>query len=122
MEDKSLFARWLEDQVARAGGPRAAARQSGVSHSTLIKAMKGESIRLDTLKAIAEWRKQPLARMLEMYGEDIGERRTEMELERIAEKYPELRDTLNVAVEVLDDEGIAEVLRFIQYQVQRKRG
>ena len=60
--------------------------------------------------------------MLRLYGEELEEdERVEAALARTLDQHPELRETLEVAIDVLDDEELAEVINFIQFQVEQKK-
>jgi hypothetical protein len=97
---------------------RQAAQKSGLVHSTLIRAIQGESMSLSTLEALARWRNVRLVKVLEMYGEEIPEdRRAEWELGLFLDRRPELRDGLEVAIDVLDEEALESVLDYVRFQV-----
>jgi transcriptional regulator with XRE-family HTH domain len=121
-DSKTPFARWVQVQIERAGGYRKAAEQAGVSHATLQKVVNGGTVSLNTVKALAEWRNVSLTYLLRLYGEEFPEERElAVELDRVLRTHPELRNTLEVAVEVLGDEEMAEILHFIQFQIDRRR-
>jgi len=77
---------------------------------------------LKTLQGIAKWTGVSLTRLLRLYGEELQEdERVEAPLVRILDQHPELRQALEVALEVLDDDTLAEVTNFIQFQVEQKK-
>lgn len=120
---RQRFTQWLQDQVNRAGGLRAAAQKAGVSHSTLLRALEGGTLSLRTLEGIAKWTKVDLVHLLRLYGEDVSQdQRVEATLARVLNQHPELEEALRTAVDVLDDESLAQIVQFIQFQVQRRRG
>jgi transcriptional regulator with XRE-family HTH domain len=117
------FVTWLQDKVNQAGGLRSAAQKAGVSHATLLRGLQGDPLSLTTLEGIARWTHVSLVRLLRLYGADIEDEggHVEAALARVLDQHPELRDTLEVAVDTLDDESLAEVLRFIQFQVEQHK-
>jgi hypothetical protein len=73
---------------------------------------------LSTLEALAKWRNVRLVKVLEMYGEEIPEdRRAEWELGLLLDRRPELREVLEAAVDVLDEEALENVLDYVRFQV-----
>jgi len=116
------FAKWVKEQVDKSGNLRTAARKAGLVHGTLIRAMNGEDLNLRTLEAIANWTGVPLSAVLDMYADTVPlDRTVETELVRLFGEYPELRGVLETAVENLDDEGLREVIRYIEFQAQKRR-
>jgi hypothetical protein len=116
------FARWVREQVERAGGYRKAAEQAGLAHGTFVKMIAGGTVNLSTIKSLAKWRGVSLIYLLRLYGEEIPEdNKVELTLARVLDARPELRETLEAAIDVLDDEELAEVIRFVQFQIDRNR-
>ena len=121
-KEREEFVNWLDGQVQRAGGLRAAGSKAGVSHATLLRGLQGEPLSLTTLEGISKWTGVSLTRLLRLYGEELEEdERVEAALARTLDQHPELRETLEVAIDVLDDEALAEVINFIQFQVEQKK-
>jgi transcriptional regulator with XRE-family HTH domain len=121
-QKREEFVNWLDAQVQRAGGLRAAASKAGVSHATLLRGLQGEPLSLTTLEGISRWTGVSLIRLLRLYGEELEEdKRVEAALARTLDQHPELRQTLEEAIDVLDDQALAEVINFIQFQVERKK-
>ncbi len=121
-KEREEFVNWLDGQVQRAGGLRAAGSKAGVSHATLLRGLQGEPLSLTTLEGISKWTGVSLTRLLRLYGEELEEdERVEAALARTLDQHPELRETLEVAIDVLDDEALAEVVNFIQFQVEQKK-
>ena len=116
------FSKWIKEQIEKSGNLRKASRDAGVVHGTFIRAMAGEDLSLNTLEAIAKWTGVPLSNVLDIYaGTEATGREVETELVFLFGKYPELRGVLEVAVEHLDDEGLRDVLRYIEFQAQKQR-
>ena len=121
-EQREEFVNWLDGQVQRAGGLRAAASKAGVSHATLLRGLQGEPLSLTTLEGISKWTGVSLIRLLRLYGEELEEdERVEAALARTLDQHPELRETLEMAIDVLDDQALAEVINFIQFKVEQAK-
>ena len=120
--EREEFVKWLEEQVQRAGGARAAASKVGVSHGTILRGLEGEPLSLTTLEGISEWTGVDLVRLLRLYGAQIDdEQRVESALARVLDEYPQLRETFEMALEDLDDEALADVIQFIEFRAQQGR-
>jgi len=121
-QEREQFVNWLDGQVQRAGGLRTAASQAGVSHATLLRGLQGEPLSLTTLEGISRWTGVSLVHLLRLYGEELDEdERVEAALARTLDQHPELRETLEEAIDVLDDQALAEVINFIKFQVEQKK-
>jgi len=119
--EREEFVNWLEEQVQREGGVRAAAAKVGVSHGTLLRGLQGEPLSLTTLEGISQWTGVDLVRLLRLYGAQINEeQRVESALARVLDQYPQLRKTLEVALDDLDDEALAEIIRYIEFRAQER--
>jgi ABC-type histidine transport system ATPase subunit len=122
-EERRPFIEWLEQQIQRAGGLRAAADKAGLTHSTLIRAMQGEAVNLRTLTGISKMSGVDLYHVLELYGVEMGGgRQLEATLARMLSRRPELRDALEKAIQSLDDESLEDILRFIIFRTQNPLG
>jgi hypothetical protein len=69
-KEREEFVNWLDGQVQRAGGLRAAGSKAGVSHATLLRGLQGEPLSLTTLEGISKWTGVSLTRLLRLYGEE----------------------------------------------------
>lgn len=119
-EERREFVEWLEDQVQRTGSLRTAAKQAGVSHATLSRALQGDAVTLTTLEGISKWTGVDLIRLLRLYGAQLPEdQHVEAALARLLDQRPQLRDVLEMAVESLSDEQLNQVVDFIEFQAQR---
>ena len=120
-EPRPEFVKWLEERIEKEGGLRASAQKAGISHATLIRAVQGESISLRTMEGISQWTGVSLVRLLRMYGSEVpDDERLEAAIARVLDEYPQLKETLLASLEVLDDEAVAEVIEFIEFQTQRR--
>jgi transcriptional regulator with XRE-family HTH domain len=120
--NRAQFVKWLEQRVQMAGGLRPAAKKAGVSHATLLRGLQGDPLSLKTLEGISGWTGVSLTRLLRLYGEDVeGDQGVEAVLARVLDQHPELRGTLELAVETLDDESIAQIIQFIQFQIEHRK-
>ena len=117
------FKEWLEERVQRAGGWRQAAAQSGISHSTLMKAagkLGDGEIDLASLEKIAQWTNVPIGYVVSLYrGEVDGDRITEMELSRLKQEHPGLADALALAAELGEDD-LKDVLEYIKFKASQR--
>lgn len=121
-QEREEFVNWLDGQVQRAGGLRAAAGKAGISHATLLRGLQGQPLSLTTLEGISRWTGVSLIRLLRLYGEELEEdERVEAALTYTLDQHPELRETLEEAIEVLDDQAWAEVTDFVQFQVEQTK-
>ena len=120
---REQFKQWLQDRVNQAGGIRSAAEKAGLSHATILRGLEGGALSLTSLEGISRWTNVGLVRLLRLYGADIEEddNRVEASLARVLDEYPQLRSTLEVAMDVLDDEALAEIISFIEFQAQKRR-
>ena len=120
--EREEFVKWLEEQVRRAGGARAAASKVGVSHGTILRGLEGEPLSLTTLEGISRWTGVDLVRLLRLYGAQIDdEQRVEAALARVLDEYPQLRETLQAAMQHLDDEAMADIIHYIEFRTQQGR-
>ena len=88
-----------------------------------MRGLQGEALSLRTLEGISKWTGVGLIRLLHLYGEELEpERRVETAIARVLDQYPQLAEALELAVDHLDDESLAEIIRFIQFQIAQKRG
>jgi DNA-binding phage protein len=118
-QERRRFIEWLEQQVQRSGGVRAAADKAGLTHGTLIRAMQGEPVSLRTLTGISKMSQVDLYHVLELYGLEMGSgRQLEASLTRVLSRRPELRGALEKAVESLDDEALEDIIRYIVFRTQ----
>ena len=120
--EREEFSRWVENEVHKAGGYRQAAEQSGVVHATLIRAVQGEPLALNTLEGISRWTRVSLSKLLRMYGADVeDDRGVEFAIARVLDQRPELREVLEEAVDVLNDDEMSNVLDYIRFQIEQAK-
>ena len=121
-QPREEFVKWLEERVQTTGGLREAARQADVSHATLSRGLQGEALSLTTLEGISKWTGVSLVRLLHLYGSEVPEdERVEAVLARVLDQHPQLREILAESLDVLDDEAIAGVIEYIEFQAERRR-
>ena len=120
-EPRPEFTAWLKERVEHEGGLRASADKANISHSTLLRGLNGEVLSLRTLEGISNWTGVSLVRLLNLYSGE-AEEGTQLEetLARVLDEHPELKESLLASLEVLDDEAIAEVIEYINFQTQRR--
>ena len=116
------FTAWLRERVDHEGGLRVSSDKAGVSHATLLRGLNGEPLSLRTLEGISNWTGVSLVRLLNLYSGEVEEgQELEAALSRVLDEHPQLKETLLASLEYLDDEAVAEVLEYIEFQVQRRR-
>ncbi len=92
-----------------------------VSHSTLLRALAGESVDLSTLKKIAEWLNiRPSALLDTVVGDEPP---MEARIETLVAAYPEIADVLEKAVVAVEsgqaDPGvIKDIVAYAEYRIQ----
>lgn len=117
-KEREEFAQWVQWQINKAGGYRVAAKKSDVAHGTLIRATQGEPLNLATMEKISKWTSISLSRLLRLYGVEVeDDRKLESTVARILEQRPELKEALEKAVDVLDDDAMCSVLDYIRFQI-----
>ena len=115
------FTAWLKERVEHEGGLRASADKAGIAHATLLRGLNGETLSLRTLEGISKWTGVSLVRLLNLYSGEVEEdRQLEETLSRVLDEHPELKETLLASLQILDDEAIAEVIEYINFQTQRR--
>ena len=91
----------------------------GVSHTTVLRALKGESIDLTTLIKIADWLSiRPSALLDSFQGGDVESR-----ISVLVDAYPALQKVLEDAVAAIEkgraDPGIIDdIVSFAEYKIQ----
>ncbi len=121
-QQREEFVNWLDGQVQRAGGLRAAASKAGVSHATLLRGLQGEPLSLTTLEGISRWTGVSLIQLLRLYGQELDDgERVEATLAHTLDQHPELREALQEAIDVLEDQAWAEVVNFIQFKLEQTK-
>jgi len=121
-EPRPEFSAWLRERVDNEGGLRVSAQKAGISHATLLRGLNGEALSLSTLEGISNWTGVSLVRLLNLYSGELDDsKQLEDTLARVLDEYPQLRETLLLALEHLDDEAVAEILEYVEFQVQRRR-
>ncbi len=121
-QPREEFVKWLDERVQATGGLREAARRANVSHATLLRGLQGEPLSLRTLEGISAWTGVSLVRLLHLYGSEVPEdERVEAVIARVLDQYPQLRGILEQSLDVLDDEAVAEIIEYVEFQAERRR-
>jgi transcriptional regulator with XRE-family HTH domain len=114
----------LESAMKEKGlGARKVGAILGVSHTTVLRAMRGEQIDLDTLIKIADWLKIRPSALLD----SMGEADVESKIDVLVEAYPELQKVLAdaaVAIEngQADPSIIKDIVAYAEYRIQSSGG
>jgi hypothetical protein len=114
---REQFTEWVKDMIGRAGGLRAAGRAAGINHATMLNVSRGNDVDLATLEKLATWANVPLSVVLDKYAGAVPrDHRVEFEMGRLFTQYPDLRKTMEAALEHLDDADLRDVINFIQFK------
>ena len=110
-----------QEMQARGLSSHAAAAEIGTSHTTILRAMKGERIDVDTLIKIANWLHIPPSELLNSMV-DGAELSTATELAVLLSRSPELEAELKDALErvkagALDPSAIRDIISFAAYKI-----
>lgn len=113
----------LKDEARKRGlSSRKLAEEIGTSHTTIIRAMRGESIDLDTLIAIADWagvRPADLLNSLSKRGGNMAD-----QLAVLIERVPALKKPLEEAMKAIEagtaDPAIVEdIVTYATYKLEK---
>jgi transcriptional regulator with XRE-family HTH domain len=94
-----------------------------VSHTTVLRALRGDAIDLQTLLKIAEWLNiRPSALLDSFQDEDVDAR-----IEVLVNTFPELREVLEKAVEAIeagraDPAIIKDIASYAEYRIKSTGG
>jgi transcriptional regulator with XRE-family HTH domain len=96
----------------------------GVTHTTILRALRGEKIDLPTLIKIAEWLNIRPSALLDTLGDDA---QIEAKIGLLVQAYPELQGVLEkaaVAVEngQADPALIKDIIAYAEYRIQSASG
>ena len=111
-----------EEILRRRLSYREAARQIGVSHTTIIAASRGRSVMTDAAKKIAVWLGVPLYVILD----ETDEGRTFSRLGTLFEIAPDLRKVFIEAAQAVENgelttDEFKDIVDFAAYKIRRKR-
>jgi transcriptional regulator with XRE-family HTH domain len=92
----------------------------GISHTTILRAMRGEQIDLDTLIKIAEWLNIRPSALLDTLGDEA---RIDAKINALVQAYPELQGVLEKAAVAIEkgqaDPGlIKDIVAYAEYKLQ----
>ena len=110
-----------QEMDARGLSSHSAAAQIGTSHTTILRALKGERIDVDTLIKIANWLHVRPSELINSMvdGEELS---TSTQLAAILSRSPELEAELKDALErvkagVLEPSVIRDIISFAAYKI-----
>ena len=91
-----------------------------VSHTTILRALRGEQIDLDTLIKIANWLKIRPSTLLDTFGDE----RTEDKVSVLVQAYPELQEVLEKAAEAVESGQanpaiINDIVAYATFRIQQ---
>ena len=95
-----------------------------VSHTTILRALRGEDIDLKTLIKIAERLNIRPSALLDTIGEDVS---MDTRIDALIQAYPELRQVLEKAVVAVesgqaDPRIIKDIAAYAEYRIQNQGG
>lgn len=110
-----------QEMKARGLSSHSAAAEIGTSHTTILRALKGERIDVDTLIKIANWLHVPPSELLNSMV-DGAELSTATELAALLSRSPALEAELKDAMErvkagQLDPSVIRDIISFAAYKI-----
>jgi transcriptional regulator with XRE-family HTH domain len=94
-----------------------------VSHTTVLRALRGEQIDLDTLIKIAQWLNIRPSALLDTLGDEAN---VDDKISMLVQAYPELREVLEKAAEAVED-GLADpgiikdIVSYAEFRIQSIR-
>lgn len=117
--DTTLIARLLQEHI-RANGlsARAAARQAGVAHTTILRLLEGRRVGLDTLVAISDWLNiDPALVTASLEGDGLA-----VKLALLLQAEPLLAEALADAVARIEagelkPDAVQDILRYISFRL-----
>lgn len=92
----------------------------GVSHTTVLRALRGEQIDLGTLIKIAQWLNIRPSALLDTLGDEVN---VDDKISMLVQAYPELQNVLEKAAEAIEnglaDPGIIkDIVSYAEYRIQ----
>lgn len=111
MEDQHLSTRELGDKL-------------GISHTTVLRALHGDAVDLQTLIKIADWLNIRPSALLDTLGDNFT---LDDKIEMLVQRYPALKDVLEKAVEAVEN-GLADpalirdIVSYAEYRIQSQIG
>jgi transcriptional regulator with XRE-family HTH domain len=96
----------------------------GVSHTTVLRAMKGEQVDLSTLLEIAKWLKIRPSVLLDNLDSEVD---IDTKIDLLTDAYPELRTVLEKAAQAVEDGQadptiIKDIVAYAEYRIQTAGG
>jgi len=104
-----MLQRVLADRIRERGlSKRAAAREIGVAHTTLIRILEGANADMDTIMKISDWLKIPMSTLINAEQSDLASK-----IAVLIDKNPELGDVFvkaiteviegNISTDIIED-------------------
>jgi DNA-binding Xre family transcriptional regulator len=114
----------LSSELARRRiSAREAARQSGLSHTTIVRALRGDNVDLETIRLICAWLEIDPTKVVD-FGQDQGDDRWMWRLEVLIASNASIRNQFIEIFEAIDRETIApsiigEIASFMAYSLRK---
>lgn len=116
---KNTLARLVQEKLNATGlSIRAAAREIGVSHTTLGRALSGEAVDLPTVTSISQWLGVDTATLLNAGAGDLAN-----DIAAFIELKPQLAPVFAEAIRrieigELDAEALNDVVRYVKFRFE----
>ncbi len=113
----------LKDEARKRGwSSRKMAEEIGVSHTTIIRAMRGDLVDLDTLIAIADWAGVRPSDLLNSFSKKSGDLSTTIAI--LIERIPALKAPLEAAAEAVkngtaDPSIVEDIVTYATYKLEK---
>lgn len=96
----------------------------GVSHTTILRALRGEQIDLATLIKIADWLNIRPSALLDTLGDEAP---IDAKVDTLVQAYPELQNVLEKAADAIkngqaDPRIIHDIVAYAEYRIQSSGG
>ena len=103
---------------------REAARQSGLSHTTIVRALKGDNVDLETIRLICAWLEVDPTTMVD-FGHDQGNDEWLGKLTTLISSNPQLRENMlnvfcKVEMDAINPRIIDEICAFIMFSMEKQ--
>ncbi len=124
LDGRRMFNKILTKEIQRRGiSYREAAKEIGVSHTTLYQIQQGRSMDVETAIAICKWANVPIETLVKVEG---GRERTLAALDVLLRAQPDLEKAFLEAAEAVENDELSlddfnEVITFAAYMIQRRR-
>jgi len=120
-----MLARLLDEELKKKNlSARAASREIGVAHTTIIRILEGQPSDVETLRKIADWMGVQPSTMLDGWGAKEG--KSMLMLKALLEQDPRLMKIFEDAADDvlagrLPAEDLQEILRYAAFRLEKRK-